>query len=145
MYINQLSIFVENKPGRLAEITAVLEQNNIDIRALSISDTKDFGILRLIVTDPATAETALKAAGYTVSLTQVIAIGIADEPGGLAKAMRILCDGHVSVEYMYAFLSKTTNHASVILRVSDNALAVEALTAGGIKILQDDEVRSLEF
>ncbi len=145
MYIKQLSIFVENKPGRLAEITAVLEQNKIDIRALSISDTKDFGILRLIVTDPGVAEKALKEAGYTVSLTQVIAIGIADEPGSLAKAMSILYNSHVSVEYMYAFLSKTNNNASVILRVNDNAQAVEALASGGIKILQDDEVRSLEF
>lgn len=145
MYIKQLSIFVENKPGRLAEITAVLEQNKIDIRALSISDTKDFGILRLIVTDPGVAEKSLKEAGYTVSLTQVIAIGIADEPGSLAKAMSILYNSHVSVEYMYAFLSKTNNNASVILRVNDNAQAVEALASGGIKILQDDEVRSLEF
>lgn len=145
MYIKQLSIFVENKPGRLAEITAVLEQNKIDIRALSISDTKDFGILRLIVTAPDAAEKALKDSGYTVSLTQVIAIGIADEPGSLAKAMRILYDSHVSVEYMYAFLSKTNNNASVILRVNDNDQAVSVLAAGGIKILQDDEVRSLEF
>ncbi len=145
MYIKQLSIFIENKPGRLAEITSILEQNKIDIRALSISDTKDFGILRLIVTEPDAAEKALKDAGYTVSLTQVVAIGIADEPGSLAKAMSILYNSHVSVDYMYAFLSKTNNNASVILRVGDNEEAVKALKAGGIKILQEDEVRSLEF
>ena len=140
MFIKQLSVFVENKPGRLAEITSALGANDVDIRALSISDTRDFGILRLITDRPDEAEKALKAAGYTVSLTQVIAIGVEDKPGGLSKAMRILLDNHISVDYMYAFLSKTEKPASVILRVSDNDLAARVLRENGIKVLENEEV-----
>lgn len=106
MQIKQLSIFVENKAGRLAEITAVLAEANVDIRAISIADTSDFGILRLIVDHPDEAVEALKKAGMTVSLTSVIAIGIHDRPGEFAKAMRILADEHIAIEYMYAFISR---------------------------------------
>lgn len=143
MFINQLSVFLENKPGRLAELTAILKENAVDIRALSISDTKDFGILRLIVTDPALAESSLKAAGFTVSQTQVIAVEIPDQVGGLAAAMQTLYQAHISVDYMYAFLSRTDNTASVILRVGDNQKAVEALTAAGIKIWKDTDVHRI--
>lgn len=140
MFIKQLSVFVENKPGRLAQITSDLGEHNVDIRALSISDTRDFGILRLITDRPDEAERVLKAAGYTVSLTQVIAIGVEDKPGGLSKAMRVLLDNHISVDYMYAFLSKTERPASVILRVSDNDTAAKVLRDNGIKVLENEEV-----
>lgn len=143
MFIKQLSIFVENKPGRLAEITSVLEKNNIDIRALSIADTKDFGILRLIVNNPDVAESALKEAGYTVSLTQVIAIGISDKPGGLAKTMSVLYSNHISVEYMYAFLSKSDDTAFVILRVENNEKAIEVLQNNGLQILESSSIYSM--
>ena len=143
MFIKQLSIFVENKPGRLAEITSVLEKNNIDIRALSIADTKDFGILRLIVNNPNVAESALKQAGYTVSLTQVIAIGISDKPGGLAKAMSVLYSNHIIVEYMYAFLSKSDDTAFVILRVENNEKAIEVLQNSGLQILESSSIYSM--
>ena len=143
MFIKQLSIFVENKPGRLAEITSVLEKNNIDIRALSIADTKDFGILRLIVNNPDVAESALKQAGYTVSLTQVIAIGISDKPGGLAKAMAVLYSNHIGVEYMYAFLSKSDDTAFVILRVENNEKAIEVLQNSGLQILESSSIYSM--
>lgn len=106
MFIKQLSVFVENKSGRLAEITAVLAGAGIDIRALSIADTTNFGILRIIVDKPFEAETALKEAGLTVSLTSVLAIGIPDEPGGFAAAMKALAAAGVGVEYMYAFISR---------------------------------------
>lgn len=140
MLIEQISVFVENKLGRLAEITDVLYKEGIDIRALSIADTRDFGILRLIVNNPAAAERALKADGATVSLTKVIGIGIPDEPGGLAHVMQALNSNKISVEYMYAFLSKTDDIAYVILRVEDNERAIEVLQEKGIKVLQKDEV-----
>ncbi len=140
MTVNQLSVFVENKQGRLSEITSILQQNQVDIRALSIADTTHFGILRLIVDKPAQAETALKEAGFTVSLTPVIAIGVADRPGGLAEALALLRDGGISVEYMYAFVSRKKDSAFVILRVDDNGKAVELMKNGGFSVLQEAEI-----
>lgn len=140
MFIKQLSIFVENKPGRLATITNLLKQNDIDIRALSIADTRDFGIMRLIVNDPEKAEKVFKDAGCTVSLTNVIAIGIDDKPGGLAGAMDVLYANNISVEYMYAFISKTDNTAYVILRVENNEKALEALKDNNIQILSAEDI-----
>lgn len=140
MTIKQLSIFVENKRGRLAEITDVLGKNNIDIRALSIADTKEFGILRLIVNDPDGAEAVLKEDGFTVSLTHVICVGIQDTPGGLSKAMAVLNDNEISVEYMYAFISRSKPDAYVILRVADNTRAIEALSGSGFKIFCGGEL-----
>ena len=135
MQIQQLSIFVENKAGRLAEITAALAQANIDIRAISIADTSDFGILRLIVDKPTEAVEALKAAGMTVSLTSVIAVGIDDQPGEFAKAMQVLANERIAIEYMYAFISRDKGKAFVILRVDDNERAVDVLKNAGITIL----------
>lgn len=106
MKIQQLSIFVENKSGRLAEITQTIADANVDIRAMSIADTSDFGILRLIVDKPEKAVEAFKKAGMTVSLTSVIAIGLDDAPGEFAKAVKILSDNGISVEYLYAFISR---------------------------------------
>lgn len=140
MIIKQLSVFVENKRGRLAEITKVLKDNNIDIRALSVADTKDFGILRLIVNDPDKAVFALKEDGFTVSLTKVISIGIDDVPGGLNKAMAVLDASAISVEYMYAFLSREAKTAYVILRVEDNEKAIEVLTKNGFHVMKPEEI-----
>lgn len=140
MFIKQLSIFVENKPGRLATITNILKENDIDIRALSVADTRDFGIMRLIVDNPEKAEKVFKEAGCTVSLTNVIAIGIEDKPGGLAEAMDVLYANNISVEYMYAFISKTDNTAFVILRVENNDKAFEALKENNIQILKPDDI-----
>ena len=138
MIMNQLSVFVENKQGRLAEITKILADQKIDIRALSIADTKEYGILRLIVSDPVQAESALKESGFTVSITKVIGIGIDDHPGGLCSAMEILRDNSISVEYMYAFISRSASKAYVILRVGDNEKAIEKLSAGGFHIMESD-------
>lgn len=140
MLIKQLSVFVENRPGRLSAITKLLAENGIDIRALSIADTRDFGILRLIVNDPDKALAALKSADYSVTLTNVIAIGINDEPGGLANAMEILYSNNISVEYMYAFISKSDDTAFVILRVENNDKAATALQENGIRILTSEEI-----
>ena len=111
MSVKQISIFVENQPGRLAEITGILGNNHVDIRAMSIADTTDFGILRIVVDNPKKAYEALKEANFTVSLTDVIAIGIEDQPGGLAKAMQVLEADEISVEYMYAFISRNGRNA----------------------------------
>ena len=137
MLIKQISVFVENKPGRLAEITGVIADSGIDIRALSIADTTDFGILRLIVDKPETAEKALREAGLTVSVTNVIAIGIDDVPGSFAKAMKTLAGAGIDVEYMYAFISRDTKKAYVILRVGDNEKASEVLTTSGVELLDE--------
>lgn len=142
MEIKQISIFVENRPGRLADITAILAESKIDIRALSIADTTDYGILRLIVNDPDAAVTALKAHGLTVSVTQVLGIGIPDIPGGFARAIRILSDGGINVEYAYAFLSPEEGNAYVIIRVEDNAQAAKVLQAAGIEVVRQSDVFS---
>lgn len=140
MYIKQLSVFVENKPGRLAEITSIIATAGIDIRALSISDTTDFGILRLVVDKPYDAEKTLKEAGLTVSLTDVIAIGIPDKTGGVAETLALVADKDVGVEYMYTFLSQNYERAYLILRVADTEKAIAALKANGCEILDGEIV-----
>ena len=137
MIIKQISIFVENKAGRLAEITETIAKAEIDIRALSIADTTDFGILRLIVDKPEEAALTLKEAGLTVSITNVIAVGIDDTPGAFSVPMRILADAGIDVEYMYAFISRDTQKAYVILRVADNDVAAKALTDKGVTLLDE--------
>ena len=140
MTVKQLSVFVENKQGRLSEITGILQGAGVDIRALSLADTTDFGILRLIVDKEEAAEAALRGAGFTVSLTPVIAAGIADRPGGLAEAMALLRDGGISVEYMYAFISRRKEMAYVILRVDDNGKAAELLQKAAFPLLTEEEI-----
>ena len=136
MSIFQVSVFVENKKGRLADITKVLADNNINIRALSIADTTNFGILRLIVDDPQKAEAALKANNFTVSLTHVIAIEIQDVPGGLLKILNVLNDADISIEYMYHFIGSAEGKAAVVIRVEDRKAAVELLEKKGFKTLE---------
>ncbi len=141
--IKQLSIFVENKAGRLAEITALLAKAGVDIRALSVADTTNFGILRLIVDKPAAAEQVLRDAGLTVSLTDVIAVGIPDQPGGFASAMKALAEKSIDIEYMYAFISRDEGRACVILRVENDQAAIAALSSGGIELLGEDRVYTM--
>ena len=138
--VKQLSIFVENQPGRTAEICNILAEHDIDIRALSLADTTNFGIMRLIVNHPSRAESVLKEQGYTVSQTNVIAVGIDDKPGGLAIALNVRRDADIAVEYIYAFVSRSEKTAFVILRVEDNAVAIEALQAKGVRILAGEEI-----
>jgi len=140
MQIKQLSIFVENKSGRLAQITKVLAEAGIDIRALSIADTSDFGILRLIVDQPDKAVAALKAANLTVSLTEVIAVGIDDEPGKFYAAMDVLSREQIGIEYMYAFVSRNKGKANVILRVDDTEKAIEVLQKNAFPLLTPEQV-----
>ncbi len=137
MIIKQLSIFVENKKGRLADITEILSKAGANIRALSIADTTDFGILRIIVDSPDAAALALKEAGVTVSITNVIAVGIDDVPGAFARPMRILADADIDVEYMYAFITRKSEKAYVILRVADNDAAAKVLLEKGVELLDE--------
>lgn len=138
MQIQQLSVFIENKPGRLAEITEVLAGAQVDIRAISVADTSDFGILRVIVDKPQAAVDALKGHGMTVSLTNVIAVGIDDTTGSFAKVVRLLSDLGFDLEYMYAFISRDKGKAFVIIRVDRGQQAAEALREKGWEILTQD-------
>ena len=140
MAISQISVFVENRPGRLADITAVLAKNSIDIRALSVADTSDYGILRLIVNDPKSAVEALRSEGMTASATQVLGIIIPDEPGGLARAIKVLSDAQISVEYAYTFITPSVGNAYVIIRVEDNDKASEILKGAGIELIEQDDI-----
>lgn len=143
MLVKQISVFLENKSGRLAEVTKTLAGKDIDISALSIADTTDFGILRLIVNKPELAEEILKENGFTVSCTNVIAIAVEDKPGGLSKALDVLESNSIGIEYMYAFVGKATNDALVILRVEDAQKAIDTLSAQNIKVLTSDTVYKL--
>ncbi|HIW27432.1 MAG TPA: ACT domain-containing protein, partial [Candidatus Lawsonibacter pullicola] len=132
MSMKQISVFVENKPGALYALTAVLAQGQIDMRALSLAETKDFGIVRLIVNDLYKTTTLLKDAGYVHSLTPVVGVAIPDVPGGLNRVLQVLTDAKVNVEYMYAFLGgKDVDHAYMIFRVADDKAAETALASRG--------------
>ena len=141
--VKQLSVFLENKEGRLSDVTQALAKEGVNIRALSIADTTDFGILRLIVDDPEKACGALQDAGYAVSIREVLAVGIADRPGALADALLPLRENGIVIEYMYAFLGKAGDKAMVILKVSDNGKAIAALTDAGVQVFTEDAVYSL--
>lgn len=141
MTIKQLSVFVENRPGRLSAITGILGSAGVNIRAITTADTKDFGILRLIVDDAEKAVSALKEAGSIVTVTPVLAVIANDTPGGMAGMMEVLYKDNISVEYMYsAFLNPSDATACLILRVDSNDAAVTALEEAGYKLLSDEEL-----
>jgi hypothetical protein len=141
--VKQISVFLENKEGRLAEVTKTIADSGINIRAMSIADTKDFGILRLIVDDPELASKVLKEADLTVIVKDVLAIGIADEPGSLSKTLACIQKEDIEIEYMYAFLGKCEGKALVILKVSDNDKAIAALDKNGIPVIDGQELYNL--
>ncbi len=132
MLIKQLSVFVENKKGRLSEILGVLSDNNIDISALSIADTSEFGILRMIVSDPETAKQKLRESGVIVKTSDVIGMIVDDKPGALAKDIQLLSENGVTVEYTYAFLSRNHDNALVVLRTDDNEKTEKILSENKI-------------
>ena len=143
MSLKQLTIFVENKQGTLVNITDILAKNNVNMRALSIADTQDFGILRLIVNDNETATKALTEAGYLLKMTDVVGVKIGDQPGKLSKALEVLDDANINMEYLYAFMARTEKHAYVVLRVADNAAAEKVLEAAGFHMITDADVDKL--
>lgn len=144
MSIKQISVFVENTPGALYGLTGVLAQHQVDLRALSLAETSEFGIVRMIVDNVYQATTVLKDAGYVHSLTPVVGVAIPDVPGGLNRVLQVLTDAKVNIEYMYAFLGgKSVDHAYMIFRVADEAAATAALAARGIQTLEQDAIASL--
>ena len=143
MAIKQLTIFVENKKGAVVDITNTLSSNNINIRALSIAETQDFGILRLIVNDEATAERILKEEGYLIKITDVVGVKIGDAPGKLTEALKVLNENEINIEYLYAFMARTEKHAYVVLRVEDNNSAEKALESAGFHLIIESDIQKL--
>lgn len=138
MKVEQISIFLENRAGRLAEVTRTLAENEVNIRALSLADTSDFGILRLIVSDHEKAKAVLKENGFTVGRTTVVAVEVPDKPGGLNSILDLLSGSSVNVEYMYAFVQQSGQNAVMIFRFDRTDQAIELLQEGGLKIVPGD-------
>ena len=140
MKVEQISIFIENKSGRLAEVTRILGESGVNIRALSLADTSDFGILRLIVDRTDLAKSALKEAGFTVSKTEVVAVEVPDRPSGLFSILEILDQGEVNVEYMYAFVERCGENAVIIFRFDNPEEAIRVLVENGVNVLEGERV-----
>lgn len=138
--VKQLSVFIENKPGRLKEIICVLADNDIDIKALSLADTTEFGIIRMVVSDAEKAKTVLNDGGVIVRICDILAIAVNDEPGALTKTFGILGDNGVAVEYMYAFGEKLEESSVIAIRTDDMDKAREKLIDGGVSVLKQEDI-----
>lgn len=143
MAIKQLTVFVENKQGALVSITDTLSKHNVNLRALSIAETQEFGILRLIVNDEKTAEKILSEEGYLIKITDVVGVKIGDAPGKLSAALKVLDENKINMEYLYAFMARTEKHAYVVLRVEDNTAAETALENAGFHLITDADICKL--
>jgi len=143
MPVKQISVFLENTKGRLAEVTTSLSKEKINIRALSLADTSDFGVLRIIVDSPDRAVATLKAHGFVAQVTEVIAVEVEDRPGGLAHILEVLDQDNVNVEYMYAYVEKKRDHAIVICRIDDRERALRVLEKHGISTLNAEALKAL--
>lgn len=143
MKVKQISVFLENKSGRLAKVTKILGANRINIRALSLADTTDFGVLRLIVNDPEQALTVLRQEGLTVRETQVLAVEMPDQPGGLAGVLQELDDKGINIEYMYAFVGKSAEQAIVVFRVEEVDRAIQLLRDSDVHLLGERDLDQL--
>ncbi len=143
MAIKQLTVFVENKQGAVVAITDTLSKHGINLRALSIAETQDFGILRLIVNDEVAAENILKEEGYLIKITEVVGVKISDEAGKLSEALKVLNDNQINMEYLYAFMARTEKHAYVVVRVEDNNAAETALSNAGFKLVTTADIAKL--
>jgi hypothetical protein len=143
MKAEQISVFIENKSGRLAEVTRVLGEAGVNIRALSLADTSDFGILRLIVNDRERAKAVLKENGFTVSKTEVVAVEVEDRPGGLYRILHKLDSEGINVEYMYAFVERLSDNAVIIFRFDETEKAIKVLQEGGYNVLEGEKLYSM--
>lgn len=143
MKVEQISVFLENKTGRLSEVTGVLAEAQINIRALSVADTSDFGVLRLLLSDNEKAERVLKEQGFSVSKTEVVAVQVEDQPGGLHKILNAFHESGINIEYMYAFVQSCDNHAVMIFRFDDYAQAIDILKQNGIAMLDPKNLFAL--
>ncbi len=145
MYVKQISVFMENRPGRLAAITKVLKDNNIDIRAINIADTTDFGILRMIVNDPVKAEQVLRANDMTANAADVIAISIDDNIGAFSDVITLLKDKDISIDYIYSFIGEKSSKAVIIIKTNDLENSIAALKEGGVNVLSAKDVNELNY
>ncbi|UCG13431.1 MAG: ACT domain-containing protein [Deltaproteobacteria bacterium] len=143
MKVEQISIFLENKAGRLAEVTGILGAAGINIRALSLADTSDFGILRLIVNDHEKAKEVLKEHGFTVGRTEVVAVEVEDRPGGLNRILQVLFDASINVEYMYAFVQQSGQNAVLIFRFDDIDNAVAVLSRNDVTVIEGQRLYAM--
>ena len=143
MAIKQLTVFVPNRKGTIVSVTDILAKNNINIRALSIAETEDFGILRLIVNDEMAAEKVLEEQGYLIKVVDVVGVKIGDEPGKLTEALNVLDKADINVEYLYAFMARTEKHAYVVLRVENNEAAETALVNEEFKLITEADINKL--
>ena len=141
--VRQISVFVENKPTKLAEAMKLLKNSKINIRAMALADTKDFGILRLIVNDTEKTVDILRDASYAVTVTEVVAISIPDSPGQLSRVLDVLGDSGVNIEYLYAFIGKSDRSVSFVIRVDDNDNASSALNDAGISQLTENDIAEM--
>jgi hypothetical protein len=143
MRVEQIAVFLENKSGRLAEITRILAENDVNIRALSVADTADFGILRLIVDKVDKAKESLRAGGFTVGKTNVVAVEVPDRSGGLASVLKEVNEVGLNVEYMYAFVNKSGENAVLIFRFDEMDKAIEVLRDKGFTLLSGEQICAL--
>lgn len=141
--VNQITVFIENKPGRLMEIFKALAKNNIDIKAFSLADTTEFGVARMIVSDVETAKKAIAEEGVIVRSCSILTVAVPDEPGALMSALEILKANGVAIEYMYAFAEKLDGASVIAIRTDDQEKADKALKDGGIKILDKEDIERL--
>lgn len=143
MSVKQISVFLENAAGELAKFTDVLSKHGIDMRALSIAETRDFGILRIIVNDPEKTGAILKEEGYVFSITPVIAVAVSDEPGSLVNILHVLGENNINLEYTYAFITRKQQGAYLVFRVEDTDKAVAILAGNKIPMISQEEVYAL--
>ena len=143
MAIKQLTVYVQNKKGSMAALPDVLAKNGVNIRALSIAETEDFGLLRIIVNDEAAATKILEDNGYLIKAIDVVGVKIGDKPGALTAALEVLDKADVNVEYLYAFMARTEKHAYVVLRVEDNAKAEAVLEEAGMHLITNADICKL--
>ena len=141
--MKQLTVFVPNQKGSIVSVTKILADNHINLRALSIAETAEFGILRLVVNDEKTAEKVLEEQGYLIKVVDVVGVKIGDAPGKLTEALDVLDKADIDVEYLYAFMARTEKHAYVVLRVENNAVAENALTDAGFKLITEADIHKL--
>lgn len=140
MFVEQISVFVENKTGRLADVMALLGREGVDVKALTVADTADFGIIRLIVNSPEKALTILKDNSFTANITEVLAFSVSDKPGALYSAMEVLRKTDVNIKYLYAVTGQSAGNADFVIRVSDNDAAAKALSDGGFALIDKEEI-----
>ena len=143
MKLTQISIFLENRKGRLYDVTSLFGKNNVNIRALTIAETPEFGILRVVVDDPKRAVQILKKNGFVAKLTDIVAVEVNDAPGGLAEILRILYANNINVEYMYGFLEKFSDKALLVFRFDDPDKAIRTLIKNKIKVIGTKDIKSL--